>query len=60
MYGDRPESGRRSDDLNVRQMLEQTRTFDARFGVGVSTRLVPLPTWKQEADFFVRAGVVLP
>src|SRR3984885_7486498 len=51
VYGDRPETGRRSDDLTVRTMLEQARTFDERLRLGVSTRLSLLPTWKREADF---------
>jgi 5,10-methylenetetrahydrofolate reductase len=56
VYGDRPESGSRSDDLNVRSMLAEVRAFDeqrtggAPFRVGVSSRLVPLPTWKHDAD----------
>src|ERR687897_775251 len=29
VYGDRPESGRRSDDVSVRRMLEELRTFGA-------------------------------
>src|SRR5207302_10186256 len=58
VYGDRPETGRRSDDLTVRSMLQQARRFSANaaFGsrplrVGVTSRLEPLPLWKQEADF---------
>ncbi len=46
-------------------MLEEVRTFGGSdafadcgsFRVGVTTRLTPLPTWKQEADFlFVQAS----
>src|SRR6476469_2574322 len=37
VYGDRPESGRRSDDLTVRSMLTEARTFDAGLRLGVST-----------------------
>src|SRR5437762_5283688 len=48
VYGDRPETGRRSDDLTVRTMLEQARTFDDRLRLGVSTRLSALPAWKRE------------
>ena len=60
VYGDRPETGRRSDDLTVRTMLEQARTFDERFRLGVSTRLTALPTWKREADFlFVQVSFSL-
>src|SRR3954447_15810295 len=29
VYGDRPETGRRSDDLTVRKMLEEARRFAA-------------------------------
>lgn len=58
VYGDRPETGRRSDDLTVRSMIDEARRFtnDAAtipgpFRVGVSTNLRPLPAWKQQADF---------
>src|SRR5437868_7117874 len=58
VYGDRPETGRRSDDLTVRSMLEEARRFGADperatkpFRLGVTSRLAPLPAWKQEADF---------
>jgi 5,10-methylenetetrahydrofolate reductase len=65
VFGDQPESGRRSNDLNVRGMLEEFRTFGdsetfsghGPFSVGVTTRLAPLPAWKREADFlFVQAS----
>ena len=65
VFGDQPESGGRSNDLNVRGMLEEIRTFGdseafsghGPFSVGVTTRLAPLPEWKQEADFlFVQAS----
>lgn len=65
VFGDQPASGGRSADLNVRQMLEEVRTFGASetftghgpFAVGVTTRLTPLPAWKQDADFlFVQAS----
>ena len=53
VYGDRPESGARSDDLSVRSMLTEARRFSdevadrARpFRVGVTTGLRPLPPWK--------------
>src|SRR6185436_16080093 len=46
VFGDRPESGKRSDDLSVRSMIDTAREFsqDARFGfspirVGVATGL---------------------
>src|SRR5690242_21579796 len=58
VYGDRPETGRRSDDLTVRSMIEETRSFaaDTKLSskpllVGVTTGLRPLPAWKQDADF---------
>jgi 5,10-methylenetetrahydrofolate reductase len=60
VYGDRPESGRRSDDLTVRSMLREARRFaDRHHGgtgglrLGVSSGLRPLPDWKREADFLV-------
>ncbi len=65
VFGDRPESGGRSNDLNVRAMLEEIQTFGGSevfsghgpFSVGVTTRLAPLPEWKREADFlFVQAS----
>ena len=56
--GDRPETGRRSDDLTVRSMMDEARRFadDAAIApgplrVGVSTNLRPLPAWKRHADF---------
>jgi methylenetetrahydrofolate reductase (NADPH) len=58
MYGDRPETGSRSDDLTVRSMIEHARQFAADSGVGaralrlgVTSRLTPIPDWKQQADF---------
>lgn len=54
VYGDRPESGSRSDDLTVRSMLEEARRFADESGglrLGVTSRLGPLPMWKREADF---------
>src|SRR3954452_11905126 len=54
VYGDRPESGSRSDDLTVRKMIAEARQFGAGskpMRLGVSTRLTALPTWKREADF---------
>jgi len=63
VYGDRPESGTRSDDLTVRSMISEARRFargdnsNAKpFRVGVTTGLRALPAWKREADFlFVQA-----
>jgi 5,10-methylenetetrahydrofolate reductase len=57
VYGDRPETGSRSDDLTVRSMLAEARRFSDRrdvgspFRLGVASGLAPLPRWKQEADF---------
>lgn len=64
VYGDRPESGKRSDDLTVRLMIEEARRFAAAndattgpFRIGVTTGLRPLPAWKREADsLFVQVG----
>ncbi len=64
VYGDRPESGRRSDDLTVRGMLGEARHFAQRhrgsataFHVGVVSALGPVPAWKREADFlFAQIG----
>ena len=64
VYGDRPESGRRSDDLTVRSMIDQARHFarehysgpDA-IRIGVSSGFGPLLPWKREADFlFAQVG----
>ncbi len=57
VYGDRPESGSRSDDLTVRAMVTEARRFaerardDRSFRIGVTSGLTPLPGWKQGADF---------
>jgi 5,10-methylenetetrahydrofolate reductase len=65
VFGDQPASGRRATDLNVQRMLEEIRTFGSSevfaergpFSVGVTTRLEPLPAWKQRSDFlFVQAS----
>jgi 5,10-methylenetetrahydrofolate reductase len=59
VYGDRPSAGARVDQLTVRTMIEEFRTFDAgrSFRVGVTSALRPLPAWKQAADFcFVQIG----
>lgn len=55
VYGDRPEHGKRSDDLNVRSMISEAREFSSRFDtnpitIGVSAGLGPLPAWKRQAD----------
>jgi len=58
VYGDRPESGKRSDDLTVRTMIAEARQFSTRhnhdrtpFRLGVASTLSPVPGWKSEADF---------
>ena len=58
VYGDRPESGSRSDDLTVRSMIAEARRFAAaqyvssgRLRLGVTSGLRPLPSYKREADF---------
>ncbi len=65
VFGDEPASGSRSTDLDVRTMLEEVRTFGSSatfaghgpFGVGVTSRLKPLPSWKEDADFlFLQAS----
>jgi 5,10-methylenetetrahydrofolate reductase len=66
VYGDRPETGQRSDDLTVRSMLAEARRFEDTIGsgrllLGASTRLGPLPAWKREADFlFVQVSFSVP
>jgi methylenetetrahydrofolate reductase (NADPH) len=64
VYGDRPETGKRSDDLTVQSMIDEARQFGSDpatssrpFRLGVTTRLTALPSWKQRADFlFVQVG----
>ncbi|MGH3342841.1 MAG: hypothetical protein ACRDPK_08150 [Carbonactinosporaceae bacterium] len=60
VYGDKPVSGGRTSDLNVRAMMEELRSlrdapaFAGRppFRVGVAAGLKrPPPVWKREADF---------
>jgi 5,10-methylenetetrahydrofolate reductase len=59
VYGDRPESGARSDDLTVRSMIAEARAFAERtemigsLRIGAATGLRPVPSWKQEADFLL-------
>jgi 5,10-methylenetetrahydrofolate reductase len=66
VYGDRPETGRRSDDLTVRSMVDEARRFSTVADrtpprIGVTTRLAPLPAWKREADFlFVQVSFSVP
>jgi 5,10-methylenetetrahydrofolate reductase len=54
VYGDRPETGRRSDDLTVRKMIDLARGFSAEEGwplrIGVSCGLGDVQPWKHEAD----------
>jgi len=54
VYGDRPESGSRSDDLTVRSMIHEARSFaassDIPLRIGVATGLRSVPAWKGEAD----------
>ena len=59
VYGDRPETGSRSDDLNVRTMISESREFAERaelagaFKLGVAAGLGSLPQWKRSADFLL-------
>jgi methylenetetrahydrofolate reductase (NADPH) len=60
VYGDRPVSGNRTGDLTVRSMIREARAFNGwrrpdgeSFRIGVTTGLVPVPAWKQEADFLL-------
>ncbi|HVC68808.1 MAG TPA: hypothetical protein VNC61_00955 [Acidimicrobiales bacterium] len=60
VYGDRPETGARSDDLTVRSMITEARRFSqSRKGptdalrFGVTSGLRPLPDWKRNADFLL-------
>ncbi len=59
VYGDRPETGARSDDLTVRSMMAEARRFAERGDVagplrlGVASGLRPIPPWKREADFLL-------
>jgi methylenetetrahydrofolate reductase (NADPH) len=57
VYGDDPTSGRRTDQLTVRSMLDAMRSFcetPAMSGrtmrAAVASGLRPLPGWKREAD----------
>jgi methylenetetrahydrofolate reductase (NADPH) len=65
VFGDDPVSGTRSNDLTVLAMLDEVRRLGgseafagrAPFRVCVTSRLAPLPAWKQEADaLFVQAS----
>ncbi len=54
VYGDRPETGGRSDDLTVRKMIDLAREFADEQGwpirIGVSCALGDVQPWKHEAD----------
>ncbi|MGQ0431614.1 MAG: methylenetetrahydrofolate reductase [Microthrixaceae bacterium] len=54
VYGDRPETGRRSDDLTVRSMIDMARDFareqEMPIRIGVSCGLGAVPRWKHDAD----------
>jgi 5,10-methylenetetrahydrofolate reductase len=64
VYGDRPESGARSDGLTVRSMIAEARRFSEShdvpsepFRLGVTSGLRALAPWKREADFlFAQVG----
>jgi 5,10-methylenetetrahydrofolate reductase len=59
VYGDRPETGARSDDLTVKAMITEARGFAERtdmidsLRLGAATGLRPIPGWKQGADFLL-------
>lgn len=59
VYGDRPETGSRSDDLTVRSMIAEARRFGDRsdapgpLRLGVTSGCRPLPSWKGGADFLL-------
>jgi len=59
VYGDRPETGARSDDLTVRSMISEARQYAHRpdvgegFRIGVATGLRSIPAWKHDADFLL-------
>src|SRR5690242_13853084 len=67
VYGDRPESGKRSDDLSVKTMLREARAFaDAQDGldglrIALSCGLGPVPGWKADAadSLFVQVSYSL-
>lgn len=54
VYGDRPETGGRSDDLTVRKMIDLAREFSDEqawpLRIGVSCALGDVQPWKYEAD----------
>jgi methylenetetrahydrofolate reductase (NADPH) len=69
VYGDKPSSGGRTSDLNVRAMIDEVRQLGADpafsgvtpFRVGAAASLRPLPAWKSAADFvFTQISFSLP
>lgn len=50
VFGDDPSDGSRASDLTVRRMMDEARSIAPDLGVGVTTRLGPLPAWKRAAD----------
>ncbi len=63
VYGDRPETGRRSDDLTVRSMIDLAREFADQHSrpirIGVSCELGAVPAWKRHADaWYVQVSYV--
>jgi len=63
VHGDRPVSGRRTGQLTVRSMIEESRAFAAgntptgELRVGVTAGQAPFPAWKRDADFvFMQIG----
>ncbi len=68
VYGDKPSSGGRTGELNVRAMIEEVRALPGEaafagvppFRVGAAAALRPLPAWKRAADFlFVQVSFSL-
>ncbi|MEO3808771.1 methylenetetrahydrofolate reductase [Sphaerisporangium sp. B11E5] len=59
VYGDKPTSGGRTSELNVRSMIDEVRAAAEEpafagvrpFRVGTAAALRPLPAWKRAADF---------
>ncbi|MEV4097132.1 methylenetetrahydrofolate reductase [Streptosporangium saharense] len=59
VYGDKPATGNRTSDLNVRSMIEEAHALPhdpafagvRPFQVGTASGLRPLPAWKRAADF---------
>lgn len=59
VYGDKPTAGDRTSELNVRTMIEESRTLTddrafagtAPFRIGVASGLRRVPSWKRAADF---------